>query len=150
MLYIYFDSLKLWLEEISKSSSFTKIILLRYYKVPYNITFILTEKLGLNLSEIKDKILEPYLIFNGMMNIKNLEPNDIRSILYKKYVKDNDLKDEEIDDKIKNPLDTENYPSLLHNYLEQLDSLLNNYLDFLDLENCPKDTLAQFPKQLLI
>ena len=48
-----FNNLQLWLTELSKVSSYTKIILLRYYKVPYNITFILTEKLGLELRRNK-------------------------------------------------------------------------------------------------
>lgn len=127
-----FNNLKLWLEELSKLSSYTKIILLRYYKVPYNITFILTEKLGLSLPEIRDKILKPYLIYHGMILKDSLENNDIRLLLYNDYIKESK---DSLDESIKNPLDCNNYPNSLGVYLEQLDSLLQDYLDFNDLEN---------------
>lgn len=119
---IDFNNLKKWLEEISKNSSFTKIILLRYYKVPYNITFLLTDKLNLNLSEIREKILKPFLIYQGSIS-EDLCENDIRKILY--------LQNK--GDKIINPFaDTSNNNVL---YFNQLESLLLDYLDFEDLEN---------------
>ena len=40
------------LKEINKLSLFSKIIMLRYFKVPYLITSILTEKLEYKLNEI--------------------------------------------------------------------------------------------------
>jgi hypothetical protein len=126
-----FNNLKLWLEELSKLSSYTKIILLRYYKVPYNITFILTDKLRLSLSEIRDKIIKPYLIYHGMKLKDSLENNDIRLLLYNDYINVKESKDESI----KNPLDCNNYPNSLGVYLEQLNELLEDYLDFNDLEN---------------
>ncbi len=125
---INFENLKLWLSELLKTSSFTKIILLRYYKVPYNITFILTEKLNLELLEIKDKILKPYLIYQGHIQ-SNLDENDIRKILYQEFIKDNEITN------IINPLDPKNYHQSLSSYLEQLESLLKDYLDYNDLEN---------------
>jgi len=130
-----FNNLKLWLVEISKVSSYTKIVLLRYFKVPYNITFIITEKLGLNLEEVRDKLLKPYLIYNGMILKDSLDDNDIRLLLYNDYIKESsDTLDEAIKN-IKNPLDCNNYPNSLGIYLEQLDSLLAEYLDFNDLAN---------------
>ena len=63
-----------------------KIILLRYYKVPYQITYILTDRLNLSLIEIKEKLLEPYLIYKGYVNNDEIFQNDIRNILYKKYL----------------------------------------------------------------
>lgn len=125
---INFENLKLWINELLKTSSFTKIILLRYYKVPYNITFILTEKLNLELLEIKDKILKPYLIYQGHIQ-SNLDENDIRKILYQEFIKDNEIIN------ISNPLDPKNYHQSLSSYLEQLESLLSNYLDYHDIEN---------------
>ena len=130
-----FNNLKLWLVEISKVSSYTKIVLLRYFKVPYNITFIITEKLGLNLEEVRDKLLKPYLIYNGMILKDSLDDNDIRLLLYNDYIKESsDTLDEAIKN-IKNPLDCNNYPNSLGIYLEQLDNLLAEYLDFNDLAN---------------
>lgn len=125
---INFENLKLWLLEISKTSSFTKIVLLRYFKVPYSITFILTEKLNLELNEIKEKILIPYLIYKGHI-YENLEENDIRKVLYDEFVSNNK------NNEIINPLDLKNYPNSLSSYLEQLDSLLEDYLDYNDIEN---------------
>ena len=134
---INFNNLKDWLIEISKSSSFTKIFLLRHFKVPYNITYILSEKLGLNLTQIKENILEPYLIYKGMINKDTLESNDIRLVLYKKHC--DTLRKEDpkvdVDSKIKNPLTNNNYPSSVNNHVEQLDELFEKYLDFNDLKN---------------
>ena len=133
---IDFNSFKDWLVEINKSSVFTKIFLLRYYKVPYNIVYILTERLNLNLPEIRDNILKPYLIFQGMINLETLENNDIRKILFLEYLKEKNLNinDKDLENKIKNPL-TEGFPSSLTTNLEYLDTLLLQYLDFLDLKN---------------
>jgi len=133
---IDFDKFKGWLIEIDKCSSFTKIILLRYYHLPYMITQILTDKLGYNLVEIKEKILLPYLIYHGMLMKNNLEENDIRLILYKKFIKENDDIDEDNEtEKITNPLNDTNFPSSLKSSVDSLNSMLNNYLDFMDLEN---------------
>ncbi len=125
---INFENLKLWLIELSKNSSFTKIILLRYYKVPYQITYILTDRLNLSLIEIKQKLLEPYLIYKGYVNNDEIFQNDIRKILYKKYLKDNP-----------NEVPNSPFPKFNNNnlisYLNQLDDLLENYLDYMDLEN---------------
>lgn len=122
---IDFNNLKNWLREISKNSSFTKIILLRYYKVPYNITFLLTEKLLLNLSEIKEKILLPYLVFKGYNQFDSLSDNDIRKILY--------LENKDNLDEIKNPFEDKANSNYI--YINQLENLLLEYLDFSDLEN---------------
>ena len=124
---INFNNLKLWLIELNKNSSFTKIILLRQYKVPYNITYILTERLNLNLTEIRDKILKPYLIYKGSTK-DDLDDNDIRKILYNEYKKEN--KDVEIE----NPF-FKNFGQHLNTHLTQLEELFEDYLDFLDLEN---------------
>jgi len=131
-----FNNLKDWLIELSKSSAFTKIYLLRFFKVPYNITFILTEKLNLTLKEVKDKLLIPFLIYKGMILKDTLEENDIRSILYNNYVKTNKLETpEDISENIQNPLSTTIFPNSMHVYLEQLNKLLDNYLDFTDMDN---------------
>lgn len=124
---INFNNLKLWLIELNKNSSFTKIILLRQYKVPYNITYILTERLNLNLTEIRDKILKPYLIYKGSTK-DDLDDNDIRKILYNEFIKEN--KNVEIE----NPF-LKNFGQHLNTHLTQLEELLEDYLDFLDLEN---------------
>lgn len=121
---INFKNLKDWLKEISKNSSYTKILLLRYYKVPYNITFLLTEKLCLTLPEIRDKILIPFLIYKGSQESESLSDNDIRKILYFEHIKKNK--------EIINPFDEKSSNSV---YLNQLENLLMDYLDFEDLEN---------------
>jgi hypothetical protein len=126
---IDFDNLKKWLGEINKCSSFTKIILLRYYNLPYYITQILTDKLGLNLKEIKEQILIPYLTYKGMVNNDNLEENDIRRILYKKHMK------ETPDKEIVNPLENDNYPASIKPQILSLDELFENYLDYMDYNN---------------
>ena len=126
---INFYKLRDWLKEISKCCSLTKILLLRYYRVPFNITQILTDKMGLNLKEIRDKILKPYLIYNGMIKKEILDDNDIRLITYKEFIKTNS------EDKIINPLNCLNYPSSFKNFLEQLDSMLYDYLDYTDIDN---------------
>jgi hypothetical protein len=131
-----FNNLKLWLIELNKNNSFTKIFLLRYFRVPYNITFILTEKLNLNLSDIKTKILEPYFTYKGLINKDSLEENDIRLIHFNNFIKKNKLeKEENLSEHIKNPLDSKNYPNSMSNYLEQLDNLFEEYLDYTDMEN---------------
>ena len=122
-----FKNLARWLKELEKNSSFSKIILLRQYKVPYNITYLLTDKLGLNLKDIRDKILKPYLIYYGSILKDKLSKNDIRKILYTEYLKTNP------NTEIKNPL-IANFPNLL-SYTSQLEEYLNNYLDFEDLKN---------------
>ena len=128
---INFEIFKNWLIEINKCSSLAKIILLRYYHLPYSITQILTDKLGYNLQEIKEKILIPYLTYNGMIMQDKLEENDIRLILYKKFIKNN----KDLEKEIINPLNDTNFPSSLKSSIESLSSLLDNYLDFMDLEN---------------
>ena len=112
------------LKEINKLSLFSKIIMLRYFKVPYLITSILTEKLEYKLNEIPEKLLKPYLIFKGKELKDKLEDNDIRLILYNNYVKENPINE------IKNPINIEENPL----YCTQLNNLLDNYLDYTDLE----------------
>ncbi len=122
-----YKNLSIWLKELEKNSSFCKIILLREFKVPYNISYILTDKLGLNLSEIRDKILKPYLIYKGLVMKDDLSSNDIRKILYNQFVKENP------DTDIENRLVLD-FPNQL-SYINQLEEYFDEYLDFLDLEN---------------
>tara|TARA_B100001093_G_C26853897_1_gene1026439 strand:+ start:404 stop:2599 length:2196 start_codon:yes stop_codon:yes gene_type:complete len=128
--FIDFKNLKLWLDEISKNSSMTKIILLRYYKVPYNITFILTEKLNLSLEEIKNNLLKPYLIYKGSIYNDSLDDNDIRKLLYKEFILQNNNTTI-----IENPLTEKFYNQNLLTSVQQLDELLEHYLDYTDIEN---------------
>ena len=122
-----YKNLSIWLKELEKNSSFCKIILLREYKVPYNISYILTDKLGLNLSEIRDKVLKPYLIYKGLIMKDDLSSNDIRKILYNQFVKENP------DTDIENRLVLD-FPNQL-TYINQLEEYFDEYLDFLDLKN---------------
>ena len=125
---IDFNKLKQWLLEISKNCSMTKILLLRYYKVPYNITYILTEKLNYNLKKIRDDLLKPFLIYKGFTSQAKLADNDIRKILYEEFKKENP------DKEILNPCESESN-SNFNNSVNQLEQLLDEYLDFTDLEN---------------
>ena len=81
-------NLKNFLKEISKTSIFTKIILLRFYKIPYNIVSIFTDKLNFDLLDVKN-FMEEYLILKGFIEIEKkkniLDKNDIRLIKYEKF-----------------------------------------------------------------
>ena len=135
------NNLKVFLKEINKNSIFTKIILLRFYKVPYNIVTILTDKLNFNLPDVK-KFIEEYLIYKGYIEIEKnknkLEENDIRFIKYNEF-KIKILKDtneiEDISKHVKEPLKINNYNNSLNNTMVQLENLLDNYLDYTDLKN---------------
>tara|TARA_A100001015_G_scaffold309948_1_gene410356 strand:- start:1967 stop:4507 length:2541 start_codon:yes stop_codon:yes gene_type:complete len=147
-----FNNLKKLLLEINKSSIFTKIILLRFYKVPYNIVSLLTDKLNFDMKDIK-KFLEEYLIFKGYIEIKkknvDLDENDIRLLKYKEFksnlikklkseekIKDDDeISDELIEQEIKDPSKIYNYSSNISNLINQLDVLLDDYLDYSDYNN---------------
>ncbi len=80
-----FNSLNLFLREINKNSIFTKIVLLRFYKIPYNIVSIFTDKLNFNLIDVKN-FMEEYLTFKGYIEHQKknnqLDLNDIRYIKY--------------------------------------------------------------------
>lgn len=106
---INFDKLKKWLKCMDNKINLSKIILLRYYHVPYNLTIILTDEMNLNLSEIKD-LLEKWLAYKGQD--EGLEKNDIRHILSQKH----NITENPIDNKI-------------------LEEKLLNYLDFTDLDH---------------
>ena len=127
--YINFDNFKIWIKDISKNSSLSKIILIRYYKVPYNITFILAEKLNLSLQEIRDKILKPFLIYKGSDPEKILDDNDIRKILYQEHLEKNGNVE------IEHPFSEKFFPAPFQSFLTNLEELLDDYLDFSDLEN---------------
>lgn len=82
------DNFKKLLREINKNSIFTKIVLLRFYKVPYNIVTLFTDKLCFKLIDVKN-FLEEYLIFKGYIEIEKkkniLDTNDIRFIKYEEF-----------------------------------------------------------------
>ena len=127
--YINFDNFKIWIKDITKNSSLSKIVLIRYYKVPYNITFILAEKLNLSLEEIKDKILKPFLIYKGYNSEDILDDNDIRKILYKNHLEENGNVE------IEHPFSEKFFPAPFQPAILNLENLLDNYLDFSDLPN---------------
>ena len=135
-------NLKNFLKEISKTSIFTKIILLRFYKIPYNIVSIFTDKLNFDLLDVKN-FMEEYLILKGFIEIEKkkniLDKNDIRLIKYEKFKlkcmekfldsqNDNvsDVKSETSD---KNKVDT---TSQVEDNNESIDSTSLNQIDFKD------------------
>ena len=127
-----YNNLTILFKNLISKKTFSKIILLRHYKVPYSIVTILIDVLNLNLLEVRDKLLEPYLIYKGYLYSQDsssviLDDNDIRKILYNKY-KDNPSK-------IFDPLNKKFYPDVLDSYINQLEILLENYLDFEDIGN---------------
>lgn len=83
-----FNNLSLLLKEINKNTIFTKIILLRFFKIPYNIVSIFTDKLNFSLIDVKN-FMEEYLVFKGYLEIEKknneLDSNDIRFIKYNEY-----------------------------------------------------------------
>ena len=150
-----FNNLKKLLVEINKSSIFTKIILLRFYKVPYNIVSLLTDKLNFEMKDIK-KFLEEYLIFKGFIEIEKknvqLDENDIRFLKYQKFKSNlieklksegkidssnpnDELSIEQIEEEIKDPIKIYNYSTNISNLISQLDILLDDYLDYSDYNN---------------
>lgn len=108
---INFANLSLWLRELDSKCYYTKILLLRHYRINYNLASYFTDKLGYNISEIKENVLLPYLSYKGSI-MDNLEENDIRKILYEK------------NKNVEKPKD-----------YDKIDSLLESNLNFIDLEN---------------
>ena len=96
-----FNNLNLILKEINKNSIFTKIVLLRFYKIPYNIVSIFTDKLNFSLIDVKN-FMEEYLIFKGYIEIQKknnqLDSNDIR---YIKYIEFKNKIEKELEGEIK-------------------------------------------------
>lgn len=89
---INFENLKIFLKIIKENNSFTIIILNRTFKISYNFILLCTENLKYNIDDIINKLLIPYLSYQGFIKNIKLE-NDIRYILQKKYkIKDNPLK----------------------------------------------------------
>lgn len=156
-----FNNLSLLLKEINKNTIFTKIILLRFFKIPYNIVSILTDKLNFSLTDVKN-FMEEYLVFKGYLEIEKknneLDLNDIRYIKYTEYknkikkelnseekiidisgqvIDDNNTLLETIESKIRDPLKCNNsqYNINMSSIMTQLESLLEDYLDYSDLDN---------------
>lgn len=90
---INYYHLKIFLNELKNSNTFNIIYFNKVYKINNVFSNILLEKLKLNEYDIKNKILKPYLSYQGSI-LKNLDTDDIRYIFYK-----------EMDNKI-NPIDT--------------------------------------------
>ena len=146
------NNLKKFLIEINKNSIFTKIILLRFYKIPYNIVSIFTDKMSFKLIDVKN-FMEEYLIFKGYIEIEKkknkIDENDIRYIKYNeykeniksKYFVDKEINEKDliqkIDEKIIDPLksNANQYNGGLASFVNQLENLLDEYLDFTDLDN---------------
>ena len=81
---IDFNNLKLFLVNIKNNNTLSIIILNKYFKLPYNFILVCTSKLNYNINQIINKLLIPYLSYEGSLN-KTKNKNDIRNILYKKY-----------------------------------------------------------------
>lgn len=79
---IKFNNFKKWLLLIKKKNSQTIILLNKYYKLPYNFIIFCTDKLNYNIYDIINKLIIPYLAYQG--SLINFDKTDIRCILFKK------------------------------------------------------------------
>jgi len=114
---INFINLKKFLQIIKKKNTFTIILLNKNFKLPYNFILLCTNKLNYSIDDIINKLLIPYLSYEGSIN-SNLEHNDIRYIFYNKH-------------KINtNPLDKIN-----KNLKEELKNYFLYIFDYLDIKN---------------
>ena len=118
---INFNNLKLFLVYLNKKKLLTITILNKYFKIPYNIIIIFTEKLNYNLQQIIEKILIPYYEYQGHINIDNLDKDDIRYIYYLKNKKTTN-----------NPI---NQLNLDNCYKNQIKDFLESSIDFTNLND---------------
>ena len=125
---INFDNLKLWLTNIKDKHTFTIVCLNRFYKLPYYFTILCGERLNLNINGIVNKLIVPYLTYQGKELLDSLDEDDIRYIYYQKFVKN---KSNNIDD-LSNPLDTF---KLDKNTREQLEQYMNTIFDYANIND---------------
>lgn len=114
---INFYNFKKWLTLIKNKHSQTIIILNKYYKLPYNFIIFCTDKLNYNIHDIINKLIIPYLSYQG--SLITYDKTDIRSILFKKNKS-----------KVFNPLDKFN--SEIKEYLNEY---LNKIFDYSNIND---------------
>lgn len=118
-----FENFCIFLKEIYKRIELnkTKIIIGRYFKINYNITTFLIDKLELNFEKIL--LLSKKLLFDNGKNNNDLDEDDLRYKLIQKY------------DNLQFPFDYNNLSNTTKNECTQnLDKLLT-ILDISDTEN---------------
>ena len=142
-----FNNLSLLLKDINKNTIFTKIILLRFFKIPYNIVSIFTDKLNFSLIDVKN-FMEEYLVFKGYLEIEKknneLDSNDIRFIKYNEYKNkiEKELNSQDIDNEkivdVSGQVVDDNASEETYNIL--LETIENNIRDPLKCNNSQYNT----------
>lgn len=118
-----FENFCIFLKEIYKKIDLnkTKIIIGRYFKINYNITTFLIDKLELNFEKIL--LLSKKLLFDNGKNNNDLDEDDLRYKLIQKY------------DNLQFPFDYNNLSHTTKNECTQVLDKLLTILDISDTEN---------------
>ena len=126
------NSLATFLNEI-KEKKLALIVLVRFYKIHYNLVSFLVDKMNFNLKNLIPDFLIPYFIYEGYVLMSdeqtaNLEKEDLRYIHYNKYKIDNH-------EPPVNPLDLNKYPESFKKIIIEGKKLLDKNIDFYDSLN---------------
>ena len=124
---INFSNLVTFLKNLQKYNTFTIILLNKYFKIPYNFVLLCTNTLNYSVNNIIQKLIIPYLSYQGYKNKDKLEINDVRIILFKKYKI------------IENPLD-----DLEKNIKNEIKTYFKSIFDFLNIDNYGLSKLEKY------